>query len=157
MALPTHTPAGKPIFYYQSGKKPEVYGVRVVDPKTGELGESAHLAELREKYPQYEFRHVKVSPELETERLRWREKEYEKELAERRAEVEGVAPPKSPSETWEDYIAKYGTKARIPSTFIQAKYRKELEAASRKEAVEPEIREKEYFVRPVNKRERIFC
>jgi hypothetical protein len=54
----------------------------------------------------------------------------EKEMAEKR----GEAPPKSPSETWEAYIAKYGTQAKIPSKHILRKYRPQLEAAARKEA-----------------------
>jgi len=77
-------------------------------------------------------------PEVEATIKKREEIREEKELAEKR----GEAPPKSPSETWEDYIKKYGTQAQIPSEHIARKYRPQLEEAARKEAeAKPPTRE----------------
>jgi len=117
---------------------PTIRGKEVVDTKTGETIGHIPQPEYERRQPgQRKFRgelFVEAPPRPEVEAtIRKREGIKEsKELAEKR----GEAPPKSPSETWEAYIAKHGTKAQIPSTHIIRKYRPQLEEAARREAKE---------------------
>lgn len=110
--LPTTTPEGKRIIYYQPSKKPSVYGVRLIDPKTGQPGQSLFMDELTKGKPESEYQFIAITdPAIEASRRRSEEKKYEKEMAEKRKEI--AAKPEE----------------------------------------EPEIREKEYLIREVGKKE----
>jgi len=120
---PTHTPEGKEILYIRRAGRTEAMGYVIIDPKTGATGQTITKHELRDLAKTKSITYLEPEPEV-AESIRRHE-----EIQERKARGE-----KSPSETWEDYIKRVGTKAKIPSEHIARKYKKELEEAARREA-----------------------
>jgi len=156
--LPTTTPEGKAITYVRPAH-PTVRGYEVVDPKTGiKIGhipepEYARRQPGQRKYRGETFVKISARPEVAAKIRSREEKREARELAEKREEIAKKVPTKPTDVKY--YLTKEGKKLYWkgePPAHIKERIVSEISEEEYKYAkVEkpPEIKEKEYLVRPV--------
>ena len=132
----------KGVIFIQESKKPRVEGVRIVDPRTGALGQSIFKRDL----PGRKFKTIPATAQIQASQRRLEEKIGQRELAQKEAEFEAKRIREGKIKAKDVVLTRRGARERLQTI---------LKEEARKKAAKPTPVQRETFQRELFRKQRI--